>query len=90
MAIEKPILFAIPLPVSNVRQGNSRLRDDKDIVSGLGALLGYDRFTAVFVAPTTAADKTLTCKDCGSQFILTDVEQEFYKEKIRRSADKMS
>ncbi len=26
-------------------------------------------------------DKTLTCKDCGSEFIFTVGEQEFYKEK---------
>lgn len=27
------------------------------------------------------ADKTLTCKDCGSNFIFTEGEQAFYKEK---------
>lgn len=27
------------------------------------------------------ADKTLACKDCGSDFIFTEGEQEFYKEK---------
>lgn len=27
------------------------------------------------------ADKTLTCKDCGSEFVFTDGEQSFYKEK---------
>ena len=27
------------------------------------------------------ADKTLTCKDCGSEFVFTEGEQEFYKEK---------
>lgn len=27
------------------------------------------------------ADKTLTCKDCGKEFIFTEGEQEFYKEK---------
>jgi hypothetical protein len=27
------------------------------------------------------ADKTLTCKDCGAEFIFTESEQEFYKEK---------
>lgn len=26
-------------------------------------------------------DKTLTCKDCGCEFIFTVGEQEFYKEK---------
>lgn len=26
-------------------------------------------------------DKTLTCKDCGNQFVFTEGEQEFYKEK---------
>ena len=27
------------------------------------------------------ADKTLTCKDCGAEFIFTEGEQNFYKEK---------
>jgi len=27
------------------------------------------------------ADKTLTCKDCNSEFIFTEGEQAFYKEK---------
>ena len=27
------------------------------------------------------ADKTLTCKDCGSEFVFTEGEQAFYKEK---------
>ena len=27
------------------------------------------------------ADKTLPCKDCGKEFIFTEGEQEFYKEK---------
>ena len=27
------------------------------------------------------ADKTLTCRDCGSEFVFTEGEQEFYKEK---------
>jgi len=27
------------------------------------------------------ADRTLTCKDCGAEFIFTEGEQEFYKEK---------
>jgi hypothetical protein len=27
------------------------------------------------------ADKNLTCKDCGSEFVFTEGEQEFYKEK---------
>ncbi|MDP4183353.1 MAG: zinc-ribbon domain-containing protein [Bacillota bacterium] len=27
------------------------------------------------------ADKALTCKDCGSEFIFTEGEQTFYKEK---------
>lgn len=27
------------------------------------------------------ADKTLVCKDCGKEFIFTEGEQEFYKEK---------
>jgi len=27
------------------------------------------------------ADKTLKCKDCGQDFIFTEGEQEFYKEK---------
>ena len=26
-------------------------------------------------------DKTLTCKDCGAEFVFTVREQEFYKEK---------
>ena len=26
-------------------------------------------------------DKTLVCKDCGSEFVFTVGEQEFYKEK---------
>ena len=26
-------------------------------------------------------DKTLTCRDCGSEFVFTVGEQEFYKEK---------
>ena len=26
-------------------------------------------------------DKTLTCRDCGSEFTFTTGEQEFYKEK---------
>ena len=25
------------------------------------------------------ADKTITCKDCGNEFIFTEKEQEFYK-----------
>jgi len=29
----------------------------------------------------TMADKTLTCKDCGAEFIFTEGEQAFYKEK---------
>ena len=28
-----------------------------------------------------AADKTLTCKDCGAEFIFTEGEQAFYEEK---------
>lgn len=27
------------------------------------------------------ADKNLTCKDCGKEFVFTEGEQEFYKEK---------
>lgn len=27
------------------------------------------------------ADKTITCKDCGSEFIFNENEQAFYKEK---------
>lgn len=27
------------------------------------------------------ADKNLTCKDCGKEFVFTDGEQEFYREK---------
>lgn len=27
------------------------------------------------------ADKTLTCKDCNAEFVFTDSEQAFYKEK---------
>ncbi|HBF77003.1 MAG TPA: cytochrome C551 [Clostridiaceae bacterium] len=27
------------------------------------------------------ADKTLVCEDCGKEFIFTEGEQEFYKEK---------
>lgn len=27
------------------------------------------------------ADKTLVCKDCGKEFIFTEGEQEFYREK---------
>jgi hypothetical protein len=27
------------------------------------------------------ADKTLTCKDCGMEFVFTEGEQAFYKEK---------
>ena len=26
-------------------------------------------------------DKTLTCRDCGAEFVFTTGEQEFYKEK---------
>ena len=26
------------------------------------------------------ADKTLTCRDCGNEFVFTEGEQEFYKE----------
>lgn len=28
-----------------------------------------------------AADKTLTCRDCGKEFVFTEGEQNFYKEK---------
>lgn len=27
------------------------------------------------------ADKTITCKDCGSEFVFTEGEQQFYAEK---------
>lgn len=27
------------------------------------------------------ADKTLVCKDCGAEFVFTEGEQEFYREK---------
>ncbi len=27
------------------------------------------------------ADKNITCKDCGKEFVFTEGEQEFYKEK---------
>lgn len=27
------------------------------------------------------ADRTIECKDCGKEFIFTEGEQEFYKEK---------
>ena len=27
------------------------------------------------------ADKTIICKDCGNEFVFTEGEQEFYKEK---------
>ncbi|MBR0599819.1 zinc-ribbon domain-containing protein [Sinanaerobacter chloroacetimidivorans] len=27
------------------------------------------------------ADKTITCKDCGAEFVFTESEQAFYKEK---------
>ncbi len=27
------------------------------------------------------ADKTLTCKDCGAEFVFTEGEQSFYNEK---------
>ncbi|WP_026883855.1 zinc-ribbon domain-containing protein [Clostridium akagii] len=26
-------------------------------------------------------DKTIVCKDCGNEFVFTEGEQEFYKEK---------
>lgn len=26
-------------------------------------------------------DKTLTCKDCGKEFVFTEGEQDFYREK---------
>ena len=28
------------------------------------------------------ADKTIVCKDCGKEFIFTEGEQAFYKEKV--------
>ena len=31
------------------------------------------------------ADKTLTCKDCGAEFVFTAGEQQFYAEKFRRA-----
>ena len=27
------------------------------------------------------ADRTIVCKDCGEEFVFTEGEQEFYKEK---------
>ena len=30
------------------------------------------------------ADKTLTCKDCGGEFVFSEGEQAFYKEKALR------
>ena len=27
------------------------------------------------------SEKTLTCRDCGTEFVFTEGEQEFYKEK---------
>jgi DNA-directed RNA polymerase subunit RPC12/RpoP len=27
------------------------------------------------------ADRTIVCKDCGKEFVFTEGEQEFYKEK---------
>ena len=27
------------------------------------------------------ADKSITCKDCGSDFVFTEAEQDFYREK---------
>ena len=30
-------------------------------------------------------DKTLTCKDCGADFIFTEGEQAFYKERVLRT-----
>jgi DNA-directed RNA polymerase subunit RPC12/RpoP len=30
---------------------------------------------------SVVADKTLVCKDCGKEFIFTEGEQAFYKEK---------
>ena len=27
------------------------------------------------------SDKTLTCRDCGNEFVFTEGEQEFYQEK---------
>ena len=27
------------------------------------------------------ADQTITCKDCGADFVFTEAEQEFYREK---------
>lgn len=27
------------------------------------------------------SDKTIVCKDCGKEFVFTEGEQEFYKEK---------
>lgn len=35
----------------------------------------------VFQGGLKMADKTITCKDCGKEFIFTEGEQEFYKEK---------
>ena len=32
------------------------------------------------------ADKTLTCRDCGSEFIFTEGEQAFYAEKGDRKS----
>lgn len=29
----------------------------------------------------TVTDKTITCKDCGNEFVFSVGEQEFYKEK---------
>ena len=30
---------------------------------------------------STMADKTLVCKDCGTEFVFTEGEQQFYAEK---------
>jgi DNA-directed RNA polymerase subunit RPC12/RpoP len=37
----------------------------------------YGIFKEVFFM----ADKTIVCKDCGNEFVFTEGEQEFYKEK---------
>jgi len=35
----------------------------------------------IFKEDIKMADRTLECKDCGKEFVFTEGEQEFYKEK---------
>ena len=74
-AVSKQILYYVQYPLRTFITG--RKRKNSLVVRGLHLRQGNARI-AEGGAAMTLSDKTLTCRDCGVEFIFTAGEQEFY------------